>query len=103
LIGADLAFGTSVVHRDIETAEPCDVLRRGCGRHLLPDIGLDELRLRTERVQFSTGARPALVTPTGNDDLRALLGKGEGGAPFLIPVRLRDKTTGLCMASPGFS
>jgi hypothetical protein len=52
LIGdrADLAFRRSVVHRDIETAKPCDGRVDQCADVILfADVGVDELGLGTER------------------------------------------------------
>src|ERR1700682_543009 len=46
---------------------------------LLADVGVDELGLRTERAQLLNERLAGLVTPTGNDHLRALLGEGDGG------------------------
>ena len=46
---ADLAFGGGVVHRDIETAKPCDgLIDHGADVILLAHVGVDELGLRTE-------------------------------------------------------
>ena len=77
---ANLAFGASVVHRDIETAKPCDgLVDQGPDVILFADVGVDELGLRTERAQLVNERLAGLVTPTGNDHLRALLGEGDGG------------------------
>src|ERR1700756_2743306 len=46
---------------------------------LLADVRFDELGLRTERAQLLDERLAGLVTPTGNDHLRALLGEGDGG------------------------
>src|SRR5260370_41786282 len=46
---------------------------------LLADIGVDELGLRTEGAQFLDERLARLVTPTGNDHLRALFGERDGG------------------------
>src|ERR1700704_4587166 len=76
----NLAFGASIVHRDIETAKPCDgLVDQGADVILLADVGVDELGLRTERAQFFNERLAGLITPAGNDHLRALLGEGEGG------------------------
>src|SRR5207302_5100520 len=45
----------------------------------LADVGVDELGLRTERAQLLSERFAGLITPTGNDHLRALLGEGNGG------------------------
>ena len=77
---ADLAFGGGVVHRDIETAKPRDgLVDHSADVILLADVGVDELGLRTERAQFLDERLAGLITPTGNDHLRALLGEGDGG------------------------
>ncbi len=77
---ADLAFGGGVVHRDIETAKPCDgLVDQGADVILLADVGVDELGLRAERAQLLDERLAGLITPTGDDDLRALLGEGGGG------------------------
>jgi hypothetical protein len=50
---ANLAFGASIVQRDIETAKPCDGFVDQCADvTLLADIGVDELGLRTESAQL---------------------------------------------------
>src|SRR4029077_394622 len=77
---ASLAFGASVVHRDIETAKPCDgLVDQSADVILLADVGVDELGFRTERAQFLDERLAGLITPTGNDHLRTLLGEGDGG------------------------
>src|ERR1700733_1665816 len=77
---ADLAFGASIVHRDIETAKPCDgLIDQSADVILLADVGIDKLGLRTERAQLLYERLARLITPTRNDHLRALLGKGDGG------------------------
>src|SRR6202049_3874434 len=77
---ANLAFGAGIVHRDIETAKPCDgLVDQSADVILLADVGLDELGLRTERTQLLNERLAGLITPTGNDPLRALLGEGDGG------------------------
>jgi hypothetical protein len=41
---ANLAFGPGIVHRDIETAKPCDgLVDQGADVILLADVGVDEL------------------------------------------------------------
>src|SRR5207253_5591719 len=80
---ANLAFGAGIVHRDIESAKPCDgLVDQSADVILLADVGVDELGLRTERAQLLNERLAGLITPTGNDHLRALLGEGDGsGAP----------------------
>ncbi len=80
---ATLSFGACIVHRDIETAKPCDgFVDQGADVILLADIGVDELGLRTEGAQLLSEQLAGFITPTGNDHLRALLGEGDGrGAP----------------------
>src|SRR6202022_2323438 len=57
---ADLAFGGGIVHRDIETAKPCDgLINQSADVILLADVGVDELGLRTERAQLLSSALPA--------------------------------------------
>jgi hypothetical protein len=70
----NLAFGAGIVHRDIETAKSRDGLVDQSA-----DVGVDELGLRTERAQLLDECLAGLITPTGNDHLRALLGEGDGG------------------------
>jgi hypothetical protein len=49
---------------------------------LLADVGVDELGFRAESAQLLNERLAGLITPTGNDDLGALLGEGDGsGAP----------------------
>src|SRR6202023_2854402 len=77
---AHLAFGASIVHRDIETAKPCDgLVDQSADVIILADVGVDELGLRAERAQLLNERLAGLITPTGNDHLRALLGEGDGG------------------------
>src|SRR3984893_8855437 len=77
---ANLAFGASIVHCDIETAKPCDgLVDQSADVILLADVGVDELCLRTERAQLLNERFASLITPTGNDHVRALLGEGDGG------------------------
>src|ERR1700730_3298410 len=48
--GAGFAFSTGIVHRDIETAKPCDgLVDQSADVILLADVSVDELGLRTER------------------------------------------------------
>jgi serine/threonine protein kinase len=76
----DLAFGGGIVHRDIDTAKPCDgLVDHGADIVLLADVGIDELGLRTERAEFLSERLAGLITPTGNDHLGALPGEGDGG------------------------
>ena len=45
----NLAFGGGIVHRDIETAKPCDgLIDQGADIILSANIGVDEFGLRTE-------------------------------------------------------
>jgi hypothetical protein len=64
----------------IETAKPCDgLVDQSADVLLLADVGVDELGLRAERAQLLNERLACLITPTGNDHLRALLGEGDGG------------------------
>src|SRR6202165_3448035 len=64
---------------DIETAKPRDrLVDQGADVILLADVGVDELGLRTERAQFFNECLAGLITPAGNDHLRALPGDGGG-------------------------
>src|SRR6202051_2597177 len=77
---ANYTFGGGVVYGDIETAKPRDgLVDHGADVIFLADVGVDELGLRTERAQLLDERLAGLVTPTGNDHLRALLGEGDGG------------------------
>src|SRR3981189_425910 len=77
---ANLAFGASIVHRDMQTAKPCcGLVDQSADVILLADVGVDELGLRTERAQLLDERLAGLLTPTRDDHLRALLGKGDGG------------------------
>ena len=77
---ADRTFGARVVHGDIETAKPRDgLVDHVADVILLADVGVDELGLGTERAQLLDERLAGLVAPTGNHDLRALLGEGDGG------------------------
>jgi hypothetical protein len=63
---------------DIETAKPCDSLIDQSANVILPeDVGVDELGLRTERAQLLNERLAGLITPTGSDHPRVLLGKGD--------------------------
>jgi hypothetical protein len=75
-----LAFRASIVDGDIEAAESRDgLVDHGADVILLTDVGVDELGLRTERAQLLSERLAGLITPTGNDHLRALLGEGDSG------------------------
>ena len=77
---ADRTFGGGVVHRDIETAKPCEgFIDHGADVILLANIGVDELGLRTERAQLFNERLAGLITPTGNDHVGTLLGESDGG------------------------
>ena len=77
---ANLAFGAGIVHRDIEAAKPCDgLVDQSADVIVLADIGVDELGFRAERAQLLNLRVSGFITPTGNDDIGALLGEGEGG------------------------
>jgi hypothetical protein len=80
---ANLAFGASIVHGDIETAEPCDgLVDQSADVILLANVGVDELSLRAERAQLLNQRLAGLIMTTGDDHLRAFLGEGDGsGAP----------------------
>jgi hypothetical protein len=65
---------------DIETAKPRDrLVDQGADVIVLADVGVDEFGLRTERAQFFNERLAGLITPAGNDHLRALPGEGDGG------------------------
>ena len=103
LIGdrANPAFGAGVVHRDIETAKPCDgLVDQSADVILLADVGVDELGLRTEGAQLLHERLADLVTPTGDNHLCAFLGEGDGrGAPDAVsPPVIR--TTELLVMDP---
>ena len=101
VIGPTLAFGGGVVHRDIETAKPCDgLIDHGADIILLADVGVDELGLRTERAQLLNERLAGLITPTGNDHLRALLGEGDGGGAPDAGKPPVINTTGLLICNP---
>ncbi len=77
---ARLAFGAGGVDGGIETAEACDGLVDQIADVVLAaDVGADESRLGTEAAELGF-ERVALRFPAaGDDDVRALLGKGDGG------------------------
>ena len=78
---ADLAFGTGIVHRNIETTKPRDgLVDQSADVILLADVGVDELGFRTEGTQFLGERLAGLVAPAGDDHLRALPGEGDGGS-----------------------
>src|ERR1700694_759936 len=65
---------------DIETAKPRDrLVDHHADVIVLADVGVDELGLGTERAQLLNERLAGLITPAGNDHLRALLGEGDGG------------------------
>src|ERR1700677_3070003 len=77
---ARLTLGAGVVHRDIETAKPADgLVDQSANLILLAYVGVDELRLGAEGMQLRDERLAGLVTPTGNDDLCALLRKSDSG------------------------
>src|SRR4029077_15515929 len=89
---ADPAFGACVVHRNVEAAEPCDgPVDPRADVILLADIGVDELRLRTEGAQLLDERVADLITPTGNNDVRPLLGKGDSGGASYACEASRDQ------------
>src|SRR6202521_3818679 len=89
---ADLAFGAGIIHRDIETDKPCDGLVHQCADViLLADVGVDELGLRAESAQLLGERLAGLITPTGNDHLRAFLGEGDGGGAAYACEGSRDQ------------
>jgi hypothetical protein len=66
--------------RDIESAEPRDgFVDQGADVVLLADVGVEELGLRAKRAQLLDERLARLIAPTGNDDLCALIGEGDGG------------------------
>ena len=81
---ANLAFGASIVHGDVETAKPCDgLVDERAHVIVLANVGVDELGLRTERAQLLDERLAGVITPTGNNDLRALVREGDcGGAAY---------------------
>src|SRR6202050_3365565 len=80
---ADRTFGGGVVHGDIETPKPRDgLVDHTADVVLVAYVGVDELGFRAESAQLLNERLAGLITPTGNDYLRALLGEGDGsGAP----------------------
>jgi len=78
---AALALGAGIVHRDIEAAKACDgLVDQRADVILLADIGVDELGLRAELAQLLDERLAGIITPTGNDYLRALPGEGNGSS-----------------------
>src|SRR5438477_5525347 len=72
----DLAFGGGVVHRDIDTAKPCDgLVDHGADIVLLADVGIDELGLRTERAEFRSEEHTSELQSHVNLVCRLLLEK----------------------------
>src|SRR3981081_998108 len=64
----NLAFGGGVVHRDIETAKPCDgLVDQSADVIFLADVSVDELGFRTERAQLLDERLAGLIAPTGDD------------------------------------
>src|SRR6266852_5837274 len=68
-------------------------------RTLVSNVAVDGLGLRTERAHLLDGRLAGLGTPTGNDDLRALLGKGEGGGATYACEASRDQNDWLVHCS----
>jgi len=79
---AGRAFRTGGVHSDIQTAIPFDgfVDQVACVL-LAAHIGADELRFRTFLADLTDQLLAFFVTPTGNNNLSAFLGKCEGRCP----------------------
>src|SRR5580704_3498613 len=72
--------GSGVVHGDIGTPKPRDgLVDHIADAILLANVGVDELGFRAESAPLLNERLAGLITPTGNDHLRALLGKGDGG------------------------
>jgi hypothetical protein len=79
--GPTLAFSRGVVHRDVEVPEPCDgLVDHSANIILLPDVGIDEFGLRTERAELVDELLACLVAPTSDNNLRAFFGEGDGGS-----------------------
>lgn len=73
---ANLALGAGVVHRDIDTAKPCDgLVGESTDVIVLADVGVDELGFRAEREQLLNEGLAGLIAPTGDDELCAFLAK----------------------------
>jgi hypothetical protein len=58
---------------------------------LLANVGVDNLGFRAESAQLLNERLAGLITPTGNDNLRAFLGKGDGGGAADTREASRDQ------------
>src|SRR5882724_8999264 len=92
VIGPTAPSVGGIVHRDIETAKPRDgLVDHRADVILLADVGVDELGLGTERAQLLDERLAGLITPAGNDHLRALLGEGDGSGATNAGQGTRDQ------------
>jgi hypothetical protein len=93
--------GSGVVHGDIETPKPRDgLVDHIADAILLANVGVDELGFRAESAQLLNERLAGLITPTGNDHLRALLGKGDGGGAADTCEASRDQSDWLVHCLP---
>ena len=77
---ANLAFGAGIVHRDIETAKPCDGLVDQVADFIVAaNVGLDEGGFGTQAAQLALESLALRFPATGNDEAGTVLGKGQSG------------------------
>jgi hypothetical protein len=76
LDGADRAFNTGIVHRNVETAESRDsFVDKVANVVFLGNVGPDELCLGAERPQLCDKVLALVVVAAGHDDLGAFTGE----------------------------
>ena len=93
---AGRALGSRIVDRDIEPSEPVDrPIHQAADLILVPDVGLDEFRLRAKGAnffrEFHSGVRP----PAGNDNSGSRASKGQRGGAADAGECARDKNNRL--------
>src|SRR4029077_8841117 len=77
---ANLAFGTGVVHRDIETAKARDGLVDQVADFIVAaNVGLYERGFGSQSVQLGLESLALRFPAAGNDEASTMLGKGQSG------------------------
>src|SRR5581483_8067166 len=103
---ADLAFGAGIVHRDVETAKPCDDLVDQVAHFIVvANVGLDEGGVGTGAAQLGLESLALRFPAAGNDEAGTDLGKGQSGGATDACERSRDQNDRLvhCVIPPSMA
>src|SRR3989449_1956055 len=103
---ANLAFGAGIVHRDIETAKPCDGLVDQVADFIVAaNVGLDEGGFGTQAAQLGFESLALRFPAARNDDAGTVLGKGQSGGSTDACEGSRDQNDGLihCATPPSMA